>query len=80
VDCARLARRITAECLLSTGLMDTICPPSTVLAAYNEIGAAKNAGKNIAVHRFSGHTVPPAHTENQIRHLRRSLPATLSPG
>ena len=56
--------------LLSVGLMDTICPPSTVFAAYNEIGA----DKDIAVHPFSGHTVPPAHTENQIRHLRRALP------
>ncbi len=84
MDCALLARRIIAECLLSTGLMDTICPPSTVFAAYNEIGAGKNAGKDagkdIAVHPFSGHTVPAAHTENQIRHLRRALPATLSPG
>jgi hypothetical protein len=51
-----------------------------VFAAYNEIGAARNAGKDIAVHPFSGHTVPTAHTENQIRHLRRALPATLSPG
>ena len=71
VDCALLARRITAECLLSTGLMDGICPPSTVFAAYNEIRAAKD----IAVHPFSGHTVPPAHSENQLRHLRRALPA-----
>jgi cephalosporin-C deacetylase len=71
VDCALLARRITAECLLSTGLMDEICPPSTVFAAYNEIRAAKD----IAVHPFSGHTVPPAHSENQLRHLRRALPA-----
>ena len=39
VDCALLARRITARCLLSVGLMDTICPPSTVFAAYNEIAA-----------------------------------------
>jgi cephalosporin-C deacetylase-like acetyl esterase len=70
-DCALLARRITAECLLSTGLMDGICPPSTVFAAYNEIRPAKD----IAVHPFSGHTVPPAHTENQLRHLRRALPA-----
>jgi cephalosporin-C deacetylase-like acetyl esterase len=30
VDCALLARRITAHCLLSVGLMDIICPPSTV--------------------------------------------------
>ena len=69
VDCALLARRISAECLLSTGLMDGICPPSTVFAAYNEITAAKD----IAVHPYSGHAVPPAHTERQIGHLRRAL-------
>ncbi len=69
-DCALLARRITAECLLSAGLMDEICPPSTVFAAYNEITAAKD----IAVHPFSGHEVPPSHSEAQLRHLRRTLP------
>src|SRR6516225_6087870 len=66
VDCALLARRITARCLLSVGLMDTICPPSTVFAAYNEI----SAGKDIAVHPFTGHEVPAAHVERQLRHLR----------
>jgi cephalosporin-C deacetylase len=71
IDCALLARRITAECLLSTGLMDEICPPSTVFAAYNEIGTAKD----IAVHPFSGHEVPPSHGERQIRHLRQVMPA-----
>ncbi len=70
VDCALLARRITADCLLSVGLMDTICPPSTVFAAYNEI----TAGKDIAVHPFTGHTVPSAHIERQLRHLRGFLP------
>jgi cephalosporin-C deacetylase len=69
VDCALLARRITARCLLSVGLMDTICPPSTVFAAYNEIAA----GKDIAVHPFTGHQVPMAHVERQLRHLRDFL-------
>jgi cephalosporin-C deacetylase len=69
VDCALLARRITARCLLSVGLMDTICPPSTVFAAYNEI----SAGKDIAVHPFTGHAVPTAHVERQLRHLRDFL-------
>ena len=69
VDCALLARRITARCLLSVGLMDTICPPSTVFAAYNEI----SAGKDIAVHPFTGHEVPTAHVERQLRHLRDFL-------
>ena len=69
VDCALLARRITARSLLSVGLMDTICPPSTVFAAYNEI----SAGKDIAVHPFTGHVVPTAHVERQLRHLRDFL-------
>ncbi|MBO0776579.1 MAG: acetylxylan esterase, partial [Actinobacteria bacterium] len=69
VDCALLARRITAECLLSVGLMDDICPPSTVFAAYNAI----RSGKDIAVHPFSAHVVPTAHIERQLTHLRQHL-------
>ncbi len=69
VDCALLARRISASCLLSVGLMDVICPPSTVFAAYNEIGAAKD----IAVYPYSGHSVPRAHAEWQLRHLRQNF-------
>jgi cephalosporin-C deacetylase len=65
IDCALLARRITARCLLSVGLMDMICPPSTVFAAYNEI----TAGKDISVHPFTGHAVPGVHVERQLRHF-----------
>ncbi|HWG01743.1 MAG TPA: acetylxylan esterase [Trebonia sp.] len=71
VDCALLARRITAPTLVSAGLMDDICPPSTVFAAYNEIAS----GKEIAVHPFSGHDVPRSHVERQLRHLREHFPA-----
>jgi cephalosporin-C deacetylase len=71
VDCALLARRVTATCLLSVGLMDIICPPSTVFAAYNEI----SSDKDIAVYPYSGHSVPRAHAEWQLRHLRRNFPA-----
>src|SRR5579875_2241215 len=70
VDCALLARRITATCLLSVALMDDICPPSTVFAAYNEI----TADKDIAVYPYSGHSVPRAHAERQLRHLREHFP------
>ena len=34
-DGAVLARRATAPALFSVALMDQICPPSTVYAAYN---------------------------------------------
>jgi cephalosporin-C deacetylase len=69
VDCALLARRITARCLLSVGLMDTTCPPSTVFAAYNEI----TAGKDISVYPFTGHVVPEVHVERQLHHFRDYL-------
>ena len=72
VDCALLARRITAPALLSVSLMDDICPPSTVFAAYNEI---PGTAKDIAVYPYSGHDVPPAHDERKLRHLREHLPA-----
>jgi len=71
VDCALLASRITATTLMSVGLMDGICPPSTVFAAYNAIGAPKD----IAVFPFSGHDFPTTHAEAQIAHLRDHLPA-----
>ena len=42
IDCQHLAKRIRAETLLTVGLMDTVCPPSTQFAAYNKITAKKN--------------------------------------
>jgi cephalosporin-C deacetylase len=71
VDCALLASRITATTLMSVGLMDGVCPPSTVFAAYNAI----NAAKDIVVYPFSGHNFPTTHAETAIAHLRKQLPA-----
>jgi cephalosporin-C deacetylase len=69
VDCALLARRITAVCLFSVGLMDDICPPSTVFAAYNEVAGPKE----IVVHPFGVHAVPQSHSERRLRHLHKQL-------
>ena len=41
IDLQFLAPRIKAKVLMSTGLMDTTCPPSTQFAAYNKITAEK---------------------------------------
>ncbi|MXG91601.1 acetylxylan esterase [Nocardioides flavescens] len=41
VDNAVLATRATAPLLLSVALMDTVCPPSTVHAAFNAYGGPK---------------------------------------
>ncbi|MDR2747348.1 MAG: acetylxylan esterase [Treponema sp.] len=42
VDLQFLAKRIKAEVLMFTGLMDTTCPPSSQFAMYNKITAKKN--------------------------------------
>ena len=41
-DGAVLGRRARAEALFSVGLMDDVCPPSTVYAAYNWYGGPKS--------------------------------------
>lgn len=50
-DNLHFAARIQAPVLFSTALMDTICPPSTVFAAYNQVLGEKD----IRVYRFNGH-------------------------
>ncbi len=41
IDIQHLAGRITAATLWGTGLLDSVCPPSTQFAAYNKISADK---------------------------------------
>jgi len=40
-DCMNLADKITAEVMMTVGLEDTVCPPSTVFAVYNAISSKK---------------------------------------
>ena len=41
IDLQFLAPRIKAEVMMGTGLMDTICPPSTQFAAFNKMTCKK---------------------------------------
>ncbi len=50
-DGALLAKRATAPALFSVSLMDDICPPSTVFAAYH----AYNGPKQISVYPYNKH-------------------------
>lgn len=50
-DGMHFAPRITARCLFSAGLMDDICPPSTVFAAFNRV----RGPKDINVYDFNYH-------------------------
>jgi cephalosporin-C deacetylase len=51
VDGVNFAVRGTATALFSVGLMDLICPPSTVFAAFNHYGGPKQ----ISVWPYNGH-------------------------
>lgn len=51
VDGVNFATRANAPALFSVGLMDTICPPSTVFAAFNHYGGPKR----ISIWPYNGH-------------------------
>jgi cephalosporin-C deacetylase len=50
-DASTFAARASAPALFSVALMDEVCPPSTVFAAYNSYAG----DKDIAVYEFNGH-------------------------
>jgi len=50
-DGVNLSARAKAKSLFSTGLMDQVCPPSTVYAAYNHWAGEKD----IKVYPYNGH-------------------------
>lgn len=50
-DGVNFAPRVRARTLFSVGLMDMVCPPSTVFAAYNRIAAEKD----IRVYDYNEH-------------------------
>ncbi len=59
IDCQHLAPRIRAEVLMATGLMDSICPPSSQFAAYNKI----TAKKDVKIYPDFGHEDLPGHSD-----------------
>jgi cephalosporin-C deacetylase len=54
-DGVNLGRRATAPGLFSVGLMDPVCPPSTVFAAYNFYGEAAGVDKEISIYSHNEH-------------------------
>ena len=69
-DVAILGRRASAAALFSVGLMDEICPPSTVYAAYNAYGGPKE----IREYPFNNHEGGQGfHDRAKLRWLRERL-------
>jgi cephalosporin-C deacetylase len=60
IDVQFLAPRVKAEVLFQTGLMDTVCPPSSQFAAYNKIGSPKK----VLISPDFAHEEAPGHWDN----------------
>ena len=65
VDIQFLAPRIQAAVLMSVGLMDTVCPPSTQFAAYNKISARKQ----VLIYPDFGHEELPGYADAAFQFL-----------
>jgi cephalosporin-C deacetylase len=69
IDNLNLADRIRCPVLMTVGLQDLVCPPSTIFGVYNQI----TAPKQIAVYPFNGHETVPAHHIEKLRAVRQYL-------
>jgi cephalosporin-C deacetylase len=70
-DGVNFAARAQAPALLSVALMDDVCPPSTVFAAYNHYAGPKD----LDVWEFNAHEGGGSYqVENKLRWLRRLWP------
>ncbi|MFE1953519.1 acetylxylan esterase [Streptomyces sp. NPDC059524] len=80
-DGVSLARRATAPALFSVALMDHICPPSTVYAAFNHYGAERGQGepdKRMSVYPYNDHEGGgPAHEVVKLEWLAKRLVETI---
>lgn len=63
IDIQFLAERIRGEVMMSVGLMDTICPPSTQFAAYNKM----NTKKRLVIYPDFGHEYLPGSSDRTMQ-------------
>jgi cephalosporin-C deacetylase len=69
-DAMNLAPDVRCPVLCSVGLLDTICPPSTVYAAFNHLAGPRE----MRVYPFNGHVDGASlHVEEKYRFLRQVL-------
>jgi cephalosporin-C deacetylase len=65
IDVQHLAPRIKADVLMMSGLMDTICPPSTQFSAFNKI----RSPKRYELFPDFGHEHPPTSMDLRFKQL-----------
>ncbi len=67
-DNMNLAERISCPVLMNVGLQDVVCPPSTIYAAFNHLGAET---REMKVFPYNGHEGNPTHLLDKLRWARR---------
>ncbi len=65
IDVQNFTKRIKAEVLMGTGLMDATCPPSTQFAAYNKI----TSKKQMVIYPDFGHEGLKGHADIETKFL-----------
>ena len=65
IDNQHIAHRIRAKVMMFTGLMDTICPPSTQFAAFNKI----TSEKQVVIYPDYAHEYLPQASEKRLTFL-----------
>jgi cephalosporin-C deacetylase len=69
IDIQFLAPRIRAKVIMSTGLMDTTCPPSTQFAAFNKM----NTEKEVILYPDFGHEALEGQADLEFKYLHELL-------
>jgi cephalosporin-C deacetylase len=69
VDCMNLADRISSPTLISVGLEDTVCPPSTGFAVFNHM----TCEKELRVYPEYGHGGFTKHEEEKIKFFAKHI-------
>lgn len=62
-DAMNLAPEVKVPILISVGLVDTVCPPSTIFATYQHISSKE---KRLEVYPGMGHEEPSIHVEKKM--------------
>ncbi|HLZ08561.1 MAG TPA: alpha/beta fold hydrolase [Chloroflexota bacterium] len=69
-DNLSLAKNITCPILVTVGIQDLVCPPSTVFAVYNHVSSTD---KELRVYPYGAHEAYPTHHEHKVAWARRIL-------
>ena len=69
-DCMNFAPDVKCPVLVSVGLNDNVCPPSTIFATFNHLGSQE---KEIAVYPYHGHEIIEAHWRKKFYWVNKYL-------